>query len=52
VIPDFRTPDRLRLGFAPLYTRYVDVYDGLARLRDIVAAGKHQTYPVERTLVT
>ena len=52
VIPDFRTPDRLRLGFAPLYTRYVDVYDGLARLRDLVAAGKHQTYPVERTLVT
>ena len=52
VIPDFRTPDRLRLGFAPLYTRYVDVYDGLSRLREIVAGDKHQTYPVERTLVT
>jgi kynureninase len=52
VIPDFRTPDRLRLGFAPLYTRYVDVFDGLNRLREIVVAGKHQTYPVERTLVT
>jgi hypothetical protein len=30
----------------------VDVFDGLNRLREIVLAGKHQTYPVERTLVT
>jgi kynureninase len=52
VIPDFRTPDRLRLGVAPLYTRFVDVYDGLARLRDLVAAGKHLTYPTERARVT
>jgi kynureninase len=41
VIPDFRPPDRLRLGFAPLYTRFVDVYDGLARLRDLVHTGTH-----------
>ena len=34
VIPDFRTPDRLRLGFAPLYTRFVDVYEGMLRLRE------------------
>jgi kynureninase len=52
VIPDFRTPDRLRLGFAPLYTRYVDVYDGLARLRELVAADKHLAYPETRTRVT
>jgi kynureninase len=52
VIPDFRTPDRLRLGFAPLYTRFVDVYDGLARLRDLVAAGKHLAYPEARGRVT
>jgi kynureninase len=52
VIPDFRTPDRLRLGFAPLYTRHVDVYDGLARLRDIVDGGHHLGYPETRTRVT
>jgi kynureninase len=52
VIPDFRTPDRLRLGFAPLYTRHVDVYDGLARLRELVTAGKHLAYPEARSRVT
>jgi kynureninase len=52
VIPDFRTPDRLRLGFAPLYTRHVDVYEGLARLRDIVSTGTHLAYPESRTRVT
>ncbi|MDP9317816.1 MAG: kynureninase [Actinomycetota bacterium] len=34
VIPDFRRPDGIRLGLAPLTTRFVDVYDGLAVLRD------------------
>jgi kynureninase len=45
VIPDHRTPDRLRLGFAPLYTRFVDVHSGLSRLRDLVRAGAHEPYP-------
>jgi kynureninase len=52
VIPDFRTPDRLRLGFAPLYTRFTDVYRGLTRLRDLVATGRHLTYPEIRSRVT
>ncbi len=52
VIPDFRTPDRLRLGFAPLYTRFADVYAGLARLRDILLSGSHNAFPAERARVT
>jgi kynureninase len=51
-IPDFRTPDRLRLGFAPLYTRFADVYKGLSILREILAAGTHLTFPAERARVT
>ncbi len=39
VIPDFRTPERLRLGLAPLYTRFVDVYGGFARLRHVMGTG-------------
>jgi kynureninase len=52
VIPDFRTPDRLRLGLAPLYTRFVDVYAGLARLREIVASRSFETFAAERSRVT
>jgi kynureninase len=52
VVPDFRTPDRLRLGPAPLYTRFVDVWDALDQLRSVLAEDAHAGYPEERTRVT
>ena len=36
VIPDFRRPDGIRIGLSPLTTRFVDVYDGLSVLRDLL----------------
>jgi kynureninase len=52
VVPDFRTPDRVRLGAAPLYTRFVDVWDAMDRFRDVVASGAWTGYPPERARVT
>jgi kynureninase len=36
IIVDFRPPDIVRFGFAPLTTRYVDVWDGIAALRGLL----------------
>ncbi len=42
VIPDFRGPDSIRLGVAPLYTSHADVWDALDRLRGLVERGEHR----------
>jgi kynureninase len=52
VIPDFRGPDSVRLGIAPLYTRYVDIYDAIERLRDLVARGEQREVDQARSRVT
>ncbi|WP_239126415.1 kynureninase [Asanoa siamensis] len=52
VIPDYRTPDRLRLGFAPLYTRFVEVHEGFDRLRTIMEAGSWRRFSANRSRVT
>jgi kynureninase len=36
VIGDFRRPNLVRFGFTPLYTRYVDVWDAVAVIRDVL----------------
>ncbi len=52
VVPDFRGPDTIRLGVAPLYIRHVDVHDAMQRLRDLVALGAHRELPAARGRVT
>lgn len=52
VLPDFRAPDNIRLGFAPLYTRFVDLYHAAERLRRAVDEGVYARYSMQRTEVT
>jgi kynureninase len=52
VVPDFREPDTIRFGLAPLYTRFVDVWDAVDRLVGIVVEGRHHAYDDTRASVT
>jgi kynureninase len=52
VVPDFRPPDVLRVGFAPLYTSHVDVWDALDRLRGLVERGDHRAVAAGARRVT
>ena len=52
VIGDYRTPDRLRLGPAPAYTRFTDVWDALDILRRIMTDQTYLNVPAARSVVT
>lgn len=42
VVGDFRDPDIARFGFTPLYLRYVDVYDAVERLVEVMESGAYR----------
>ncbi|HEX8105996.1 MAG TPA: aminotransferase class V-fold PLP-dependent enzyme [Solirubrobacteraceae bacterium] len=52
VVPDFRAPDVVRLGVAPLYTTHAEVVEALERLAALVAAGEHERIDPRRARVT
>jgi kynureninase len=39
VIGDFRAPDLIRFGFAPLYLRFTDLWDAVEILREVLREG-------------
>jgi len=52
VIPDFRTPDNIRMGLVPLYTTFGEVYEAVLRIAMIVDEKMHEALPKERLAVT
>jgi len=52
VLPDFREPDNLRLGLTPLYTSFSEVWEGVDRIRQVVADKRFEKYPFQRLTVT
>ncbi len=52
VIGDYRTPDRLRLGPAPIITRFTDVWDALQTVRRIAGDRSYASLAARRSRVT
>ncbi len=52
VIPDYRTPNTIRLAISPLPTSFVEVWDGFDRLRDLVASGRYKDVEESGSKVT
>jgi kynureninase len=52
VIPDFRAPDSIRFGVAPLYVGFEDLWLAVDRLVTLVERGEHLAWDSERAAVT
>ncbi|MFN8469412.1 MAG: kynureninase [Caldilineaceae bacterium] len=52
VLPDFRYPDNIRIGIAPLYNTFADVHAVAAALAKVVEQGVYKKYPTEKPVVT
>lgn len=52
VIPDFREPDNIRFGLAPLYTSFEDTWQAVERTRIVVKEKRYEKYPSARQTVT
>lgn len=52
VIPDFRAPDNLRLGFAPLYISFADVWEGFDKIKRVMEEKLFEKYPKQKLMVT
>ena len=52
VIPDFRSPDNIRMGFAPLYTSFTEIWQGFDRIKRVIDEKRYEKYPRQKLLVT
>ena len=52
VIPDYREPNSIRVAISPLPTSYVEIWDGFARLRDLVSTRQYEKINAENIKVT
>ncbi|MFT7244154.1 MAG: kynureninase [Candidatus Azotimanducaceae bacterium] len=49
LICDFRAPNLIRFGFAPLYTRYQDIATTVSKLKEIITSGRYKASQYQLT---
>jgi kynureninase len=52
VLPDFRPPDNIRIGIAPLYNSFVDIHTVATRLQTVVSQDVYKQYAADKLVVT
>ncbi len=52
VLPDFRAPDNIRLGIAPIYTTFQELHTAVSRIRRVVSEKLYEKYPAVAPTVT
>jgi kynureninase len=52
IVVDFRKPNVIRLAPIALYTRYVELWETVQTLAEIVSSGSHLEHPTELRVVT
>jgi kynureninase len=52
VLTDFRPPDNIRLGIAPLYNSFADIHTAVTRLQSVVQDELYRHYPLGDLVVT
>ena len=52
MIPDYRTPNSIRLAISPLPTSYVEIWDGFQRIRDLVTTRQYEKIEKSDSRVT
>lgn len=52
IIPDFRPPNNIRLGIAPLYNTFQELYETVVRIKQIVEEKQYEHFSQEKLKVT
>lgn len=52
IIPDFRPPDYIRFGFAPLYNTFTEMVETVARLEQIIKTEEFKRHSEQKPVVT